>query len=142
VDARGFLDRMVGDWDLTGAMGDVPLHQAVEARWSLGNTFVTMHCRSVVPVREGEIPYEAIYHIGYSEQHDLYVMHLLDTFGVSLRPVPGIGRREGNALPFVFQYEEGPFTNTFTWDGGTGTWTHHLVAATGEHFATKHLTRK
>jgi hypothetical protein len=145
MDARALLERMVGDWDLRGEMGDVPLHQSVEARWVLGETFVSMYCASLLPPSDVQKRYEALYHIGYNGEHDLFVMHLLDTFGVSVHPVPGIGNREGDSIPFVFQYEPGPFTNTFSWDETAGTWTHHLVSHAGgtpETFATKHLTRR
>jgi hypothetical protein len=110
----------------------------------LGNLYVEMRYRSLLPSPEGTPPYEALYLVGYHAASERYVLHLFDTFGVSLRPVPGVGRREGNTVPFVFQYDRGPFLNRFTWHEDTDTWDHELVdQADGraELFATKHLTR-
>jgi hypothetical protein len=136
------LSRMIGTWDLTGEMEDVPLRQEVEARWVLGNQYVEMRCRSVLLSEPGTQPYEAIYLIGYHAPSGQYVLHLFDTFGVALRPVPGMGRREGNSIPFVFAYDQGPFLNRFTWDPETDAWDHELVdQSEGQphQFARKHL---
>jgi hypothetical protein len=55
------LDKLVGQWDLTGQMGDTPLRQAVAARWTLGGLFVEMTSRSILAAEaEGEQPYEAV----------------------------------------------------------------------------------
>ena len=47
------LDRLIGRWDLTGQMGETPLRQAVEAKWTLGDLFVEVHCRSVLEAPAG-----------------------------------------------------------------------------------------
>lgn len=119
---NAFLAHLIGQWDLTGQMGDTPLRQAVGARWTLGGLFVEMTCRSVLPAAEGEQPYEAVYHIGYNGDHDCYVLHLLDTFGVPISCVAARGRREGDSIPFVFDYDSGPWTYRFTWQRESGAW--------------------
>ena len=48
-----------------------------------------------MPTAEGTTPYEALYHIGYNEQQDVYVLHLLDTFGVGATCNVGVGKRGG-----------------------------------------------
>jgi hypothetical protein len=144
-DSQAFLSRMVGSWDLTGEMGNVPLRQEVEARWVLGNRYVEMRCRSVLPSDPGMQPYEAIYLIGHHAASAQYVLHLFDTFGVALHPVPGIGVQEGNSIPFIFAYDQGPFLNRFTWDSEMDTWEHELVDQSEESprlFARKRLRRR
>jgi hypothetical protein len=49
-------------------------------------------------------------------------MHLLDTFGVALHCITGVATREGDELPFVFAYPDGPFTNRFSYNAAAGSW--------------------
>ena len=92
--AQDFLAHLIGSWDLQGQMGETPLHQQVECRWTLGGLFVEVYCRSVLAEPPGIRPYEAVYHIGYNAEHDRYAMHLLDTTGVALTCAVGVGKRE------------------------------------------------
>ena len=121
-DPHELLDRLVGRWNLTDRMGETPLRQAVEAKWTLGDRFVEVHCRSVLEAPAGELPYEALYYIGYDTGSDHYVMHLLDTYGARHSRTLGIGERQGDRLSFVFEYDGGPFTNTFTWHADNEEW--------------------
>ena len=140
-----FLNHLIGQWTLTGQMGATPLRQAVTARWVLGGLFVEMHFSSTLPAPEGRPPYEAIYHIGYNDKADVYILHLLDTFGVATACVVGRGRREGNVVAFVFDYEGGPFTNRFIWEADNDAWRFeqtYLDDGQTRVFATKQMTRK
>ncbi len=144
-EAHAFLDKLMGKWELSGNMGAVPLKQSVEAKWILGELFVQMYFASTLPPPEGQKPYEAIYHIGYNAKDDRYVLHLLDTFGVALVSIPGIGQREGNSIPFVFAYATGPFTNRFVYDAAADSWTFEqsqIRDGQAHTFATKRMTRK
>ncbi len=139
-----FLNHLVGQWELTGQMGEVPLQQAVTAKWTLGGLFVEVYCRSTFPSPAGEKPYEAVYYIGYNDKKDLYVMHLLDTFGVAIPYTAGTGRREGDTIPFIFNYSTGPFTNLFIWDQQKDEWLFELTYFEGgavRTFATKRMVR-
>lgn len=144
ADARAFLDRMIGGWELRGHMGSVALRQTVDARWALGGRFVQMSCTQT-DAPEGASPYEALYHIGHEPTSGMLVMHLLDSTAVSLANPVGVGRLEGDSVDLVFDYESGPFHNRFTHDSGADTWIHELVdLGSGEArpFATKRLTRR
>ena len=144
AEARAFLDRMIGGWELSGRMGSVPLHQAVDARWVLGGRFVQMSCTQT-DTPEDARPYEALYHIGHEPTSGMLVMHLLDSTPVVLASPVGVGRVEGDSVDFVFEYESGPFHNRFTHDSGEDSWTHELVdMGSGEArpFATKRLRRR
>ena len=139
----GLFDNLVGDWELTGKMGDTPLRQHVSAVWTLGGLFLRVHCRSTLPTPHGQPPYEALYLIGHNEADDVYVLNLFDTFGVARRPVPGVGRQEGNSVPFVFEYDQGPWTNRFTWFPEKKSWTNEITYFKDDElrtFATKLLT--
>ncbi len=143
--AAAFLDHLVGHWELTGQMGQTPLRQIVEARWRLGGLFVELYFKSLLPTPDGRPPYEAVYFVGYSDASDQYTLHLLDTFGVSGDCHVGRARRAGEALPFVFQYASGPFTNRFQWEADGPAWSFeqtYLQAGQTRVFATKRMVRR
>ena len=143
--AQDYLAHLIGSWDLQGQMGETPLRQQVECRWTLGGLFVEVYCTSALAEPPSSTPYEAVYHIGYSAEHDRYAMHLLDTTGVALTCAVGVGKREGNAVPFIFDYHSGPFTNRFVWNEEDDSWLMQLTASHGEQserFATKIMTRR
>ena len=134
-----FLDGLVGSWDLQGQMGETRLHQAVTARWVLGDRYVQLGFREL----DGS-PYEALYHLGRDEATGLYVLHLLDSTGVYPEPshVVGRGSREGDSIPFVFADAEEPFTNRLGWDAAAQAWEWELTyVEKGEvrTFATKRM---
>lgn len=103
-------------------MGDTAIYQKVEARWVLRETFVEVQCS---PTRQGEggnPDYEALYLMGYDKKAGEYVLHLFDTFGATSKPIPGIGKRQDNSVRFKFDYEVGPWYNTFTWNPDRKSW--------------------
>jgi hypothetical protein len=140
VERDDLLDRLAGTWDLRGEMGALPLHQRVEAAWTLRGRFLEMRCVEL----EGA-PYEAVYLVGRGESGP-YVLILADSTGVYAEPesIVGLGDRDGDAVEFAFGPAGRPhFLNRFEWaDEG---WTHRLesVGAGGERtpFALKRLTR-
>jgi hypothetical protein len=137
-----FLDRLTGRWELPGLMGDTVLHQAVEARWALGDRFVEMRFREL----DGK-PYEAVYFVGLDESSATYVLVLTDSTGVYPNPsaIVGIGQKEGDAVTFRFGDPTAAFMNRFEWDQADGSWSHVLTSMQPDGrattFATKHLTR-
>ncbi len=46
---------------------------------------------------------------------------------LSMYPACALLNRDAGLISFVFQYERGPFVNTFSWDPENQTWRHHLV---------------
>jgi hypothetical protein len=92
------LNNLVGRWSLTGKMGDTSLYQEVNAKCGLRELIVEMRF-SPLRIGEGGNPdYEALYLVGYDKKTGEYVLHLFDTFGVSSKPVPGIGTRKDNSV--------------------------------------------
>jgi hypothetical protein len=143
-DHRAYYGHLIGDWALTGMMGDVPLEQQVRAEWVLSGIYVRMHCLSTTTGENPTVGYEAIYHLGYNASHALYVMLLLDTTEIPVSCVVGLGRRSGDSLPFLFEYGETRFYNTFTWHPGEDRWSFLQTSDTGgtiKAFATKGMTR-
>lgn len=140
----GFLDNLEGRWMLTGTMGEVDLRQDVTSRWVLGGSFMQMNFESITPEGNPTADYAAVYHIGYSRDDGLYVLHLLDTTEVPTECVMGLGRREGQSIAFRFVYPDAAFTNRFTWVPEPGRWDFlQTFEAQGQTktFATKEMTR-
>jgi hypothetical protein len=123
-----FLDNLVGEWNLRGKMGDVTLFQKAVGRWVLDDLFLELRFTAIQVGKEGNPPYEAIYFIGRDKKTGNYVLNLFDTFGVTARPVPGIGKLEGDAIRFVFKYDTGLFTNVFRWHSKQHSWTMLLTS--------------
>lgn len=135
------LGKLIGDWKLSGQMGEIPLQQAVTAYWVLGGLFVEMKFKSTL----AESPYEALYLVGFNKGEDKFVLHLFDTFGVSTKAYPGLGIQERNSIAFVFDYPDGLFNNRFTWKEETQIWEFEqsfIQDGEAKIFATKKMVKK
>ncbi len=135
-----FLSNLVGKWDLYGKMGDKTLFQKAIGRWVLNDLFLELSFRAVQIGKQGNPPYEAIYLIGHDKKSGDYVLNLFDTFGVTSKPVPGVGKLRGNTVNFVFSHDSGPFMNVFTWHPKKHSWT--MLLASEEKGKTKVFAEK
>jgi hypothetical protein len=137
----GFLDHLVGEWNLTREGRGRTARNSVAAQWVLGHQFVELHMIDV----EQPPTYEALVLIGYDVQRAQYVVHWCDSFGGGYAGV-GRGVRRGDAIEFRFDYPDGPFFNTIAWDAAAGAWTCTLEngAADGTRrpFAVDRLVRR
>jgi hypothetical protein len=125
-------------------MGDKTLLQKAVGRWVLNGLFLELRFKAIQIGKEGNPPYEAIYLIGCDNKTGDYALNLFDTFGVTSRPVPGLGKLEGNTIRFIFAYDTGPFINAFTWHARQHSWTMLLTSeeeGNTEVFAKKEMTR-
>ena len=117
-----FLDKLVGQWNLTRKVRGTTEENKVEAEWVLKHQFLRLHMKDVAsPPR-----YEAEVYIGFDKAGNRYVAHWMDTFGGGFSSV-GFGVRDGNSLPFVFEDADGTVRNTFTYDPATQSWTSVIV---------------
>jgi hypothetical protein len=134
------LDALAGRWRLTRSIRGTEVDNSVQADWVLGDQFLRLHMRDVaVPPR-----YEAIVMLGWQPRQQRYVAFWTDTFGPAGAAV-GYATRDGDRLPFVFDYPDGPFFNTFEWNERDSTWTFRLESAakdgTRQLFAIDRLRR-
>jgi len=112
------LDKLVGNWKLTRKIRGRTVENSVRAEWVLNHQFLLVHMKdTAVPAT-----YEAMVFIGYDNTSDRYVVHWLDQFGGRFSETLGYGTRSGNSIKFVFEYPDGPFHNTFTWDEKAAGW--------------------
>lgn len=113
------LDHLVGDWKLTRKIRGQTAENTVKAEWVLQHQFLRVHMKDLATPPD----YEAMIFIGYDNASERYVAHWIDVFGGRISETLGYGARAGNRIKFVFEYPDGPFHNTFTWDAEAKTWT-------------------
>ena len=136
------LDQLAGDWTMAGRVRGRPATYAFHAEWVLNHQFLELKMRDVT-----EPPgYQATVYLGYDNASERYVSHWLDAFGGRFSETLGYGRRAGSAIRLVFEYPDGPFHTTFTWEGKERGWT-VLMEDRGpggvwEEFASYTLRRK
>src|SRR5258706_16326163 len=89
--------------------------------------------------------YEALVYTGYWSPGQPYIVYWIDVYGGKFSAI-GYGKRSGNAIVFAFQYDDGPFFNTFTWDPVAQGWTFKMESSDKEGkrrlFAVDTLRRK
>ena len=113
------LNNLVGDWRLTRTVRAQTSLSVVHAEWVLNHQFLCVHMTDTGKPAQ----YEAIVYIGYDNTSERYVAHWIDIGGGRYSETLGYGSRNGNAIRFNFEYPDGPFHNTFTWDPKTRSWT-------------------
>ena len=116
------LEKLVGDWHVACKFGSGrTAENTLRAEWVLNHQFVELHYRDVATPPK----YEAMVFIGYDNASERYVAHWIDVFGGRFSETLGYGKLDeaAHAIRFVFEYPDGPFTNTFTFDSKTKTWT-------------------
>lgn len=119
------LDRLLGRWTLRGTVrGDsVTYHGA--ARRILRDRFVELHLEDAAQPSV----YEARIAIGADTVAGRVLAHWLDNFGAAFSVPHGSGRVTGDSLQFTITYSDGPFRDTFVFQGDT-TWTLHIESRT------------
>ena len=135
------LENLVGDWKLTRQIRGQTVQNTVKVEWVSNHQFLRIHMKDVATPAQ----YEAMVFVGYDNASDRYVAHWIDVFGGRFSETLGYGKREGNSIKFVFEYPDGPFHNTFTWNASDKAWTFLLEQKNKEGkwttFATDTLRR-
>jgi hypothetical protein len=113
-----WLSHLEGDWDIAREIRGTSVSNRATAQWILDRRFVQIHMVDTSPAKT----YEAIVTIGYVPEKNQCVVYWLDSYGPAYSSV-GWGTRRGNKVEFAFQYDDGPFYNTFSWDEVNHQWT-------------------
>ncbi len=113
------LDNLVGDWKITRKFKTRTAENTANVEWVLNHQFLLIKMKDV----NNPPQYEANIYVGYDNASDRYVAHWIDVFGGRFSETPGYGTRAGNSIKFVFEYPDGPFLNTFTWNPDKKSWT-------------------
>ncbi len=115
------LDHLVGQWRLERSMRGRTTDNAVHAEWVLNHQFLLLHYRDD-PRAATPSGYEAMVFIGYDNVSERYVAHWIDVTGGRFSETLGYGTRDGNSIRIVFEYPDGPFYNTYTFDPVARSW--------------------
>ena len=113
------LDNLVGDWKIARKFKTRTVDNTATAEWVLNNQFLLIHMKDA----NSPPQYEANIYVGFDNTSDRYVAHWIDVFGARVSETMGFGSRSGNSIKFVFEYPDGPFLNTFTWNPEKKSWT-------------------
>ena len=114
------IENLAGDWKLTRKIRGKEVANRAAARWVLNHQFLELHMTDVASPPE----YEAIVLIGYSYSDKRYVALVRHVWRQVLgHRIWQTGRGEDE---FAFQYPDGPFFNTFSWDARAKEWTFRL----------------
>ena len=127
------LDRMTGHWRLRGTSAGGPVDHEVRVEWVLNHQFLRIHEKALAPSKSG-VTYEVMAMLGQDNRSDRYVLHWIDVYGGRWSETLGYGKRDGNAVEFVFEYPDGPFRTAFIWDpaGKSWRWKMRQKSAAGE----------
>lgn len=118
------LDRMTGQWVLSGTIAGHQTTHDVDAGWVLNREYIRLHEVSREKSPNGSPAYEAIVFIGWDPAAGEYTILWLDTTsGAGLNsPVIGRGELSGDQIAFLFKSRDGNFHTTFAYDKSNGTW--------------------
>jgi len=125
LDGRGIpvhdalLDSLAGRWHISRTMRSRTEENTLTAEWVLQHQFLRLHYEDVKRPPQ----YETMCYLGYDNASERYVLHWIDVFGGRFSETVGYGTRDGNSIKFVFEYPDGPFTNTYAFDPATRSWT-------------------
>jgi hypothetical protein len=112
------MDHLSGSWKMTGQILGRPVIHRMTAEWVLNHQFLHFHEKDTA----NPPAYEVEVYIGYDNMSERYVAHWLDVFGGRFSETLGFGKRDGNSIRFLFEYPDGPFTNTFHWKAAGKKW--------------------
>lgn len=142
------LDRMTGNWILTGIIAGQEVTHDLKISWILEHQYIQISEISREKDPDGTAAYEALVFIGWDPGLNMYNCLWLDVTGGGGLTGEGIGRavRKGNKIPFIFKMPGGNlFHTTFIYERDTDTWQWTMDAEKDEGlkpFARVRLSRK
>lgn len=122
-----FIENLLGDWMITRAIRGEVAQNTLAVEWVLNHQFLQLHMKDVAKPPA----YEALVLIGYQHADKRYIAHWCDTYGGRFSAV-GYGKRSGDSIEFEFQYADGPFFNTFSWDAKAKEWTFTMESSSAD----------
>ena len=124
--SEALLDRLAGNWVLSGRLAGRETTHDIAADWALNRGYLRIHELSREKVPSGAASYEAIVFISCNAQTDDYTCLWLDSTSNQGLVAEGFAqaKRSANSLPFVFRDANGQvsFENTFVYDPTSDSW--------------------
>jgi hypothetical protein len=119
------LDKLAGNWVLSGTIGGAESTHDIVAEWVLGHQYLRFHEVAREKDDKGAPAYEAIVFIGWDQPTKRYACLWLDVTGGGGLSAKGIGhaKPDGDTLAFVFDTgDDGVIHTTFAYSRDTDTW--------------------
>src|SRR5690349_14249867 len=113
------LENLVGDWKLTRQIRGQTVQNTVKAEWVLNHQFLRIYLKDVAT----QAHYDTMCFVGYYSEIDRDVVHWIDRIVGRFTETLGFVHSDGNFIKFEFEYPEGPFHNSFTWNAVDKSWT-------------------
>jgi len=111
------LDRLAGDWVMSGVIhGEATTHD-VRAEWVLHHQYLRVREISREKNGKGEAAYEAEFYIGWSASEKKYVIFWLDVWGGGGTSNVAFSDKFDDKLDFLFHYGPEDFHTRFLVDG-------------------------
>jgi hypothetical protein len=126
---NGLMERLIGQWVLSGTISNKKTTHEVSAEWVLNRGYVQIHEISNEKAAGGGPAYEALVFISFDSAANEYSCLWLDSTASSSFSPEGVGhakvsKESGNTIPFVFKDSAGhvTFENTFVYDEKSNSW--------------------
>lgn len=120
------IDKLTGDWVMTGTIGAEQVVHDVKGDWILGRRYLRIHEVSREKEGDGGPVYEAWIHIAWDGANAEFVVMWLDNTGTTNFSADGVGhgRPDGDRIPFAWRLADGSgIHNTFAYERASDTWT-------------------
>lgn len=124
-DPLQLLNRLAGDWVLTGTIGGKQTTHDVQARWVLRREYLQIHEISREKDAKGEPAYEAIVLVSWDPKANQYACLWMDSTagGALTSPVTCRAMPSGDSIPFLFTLSPSESIHTtFAYRRATDTW--------------------
>jgi hypothetical protein len=141
------MDKMTGQWEITGTIRDKPTTHDVDVDWVLKRHYIRIH--EVSRDKDGVIGYEAWVYLVWDAKKGEYAVLWLDNTAATNFAPEGIGhaKPDGDRIPIIIKDTDGDgIHTTFAYDRAKDNWTWAIdnVDKSGKAspFARLTLTRK
>ncbi|MGC1390183.1 MAG: DUF1579 family protein [Bacteroidales bacterium] len=136
------LDKLVGNWDLKGTIGNEHVTNNCSCQWILNHQFIELNLTDTLNIPT----YTAKVFIGYDCISERYVAHWIDNYGGRYSETLGFGQLKGSSIEFRFEYPNGPFINKFIFDNKNNKWQLNMTTKNSKGdwvlFGNEFLSRK
>jgi hypothetical protein len=146
---EALLDKMTGQWVMTGLIRKQPVTHDVDVDWVLKREYIRIHEVSREKDSSGGNVYEAWIYIVWDAKNNEYAVMWLDNTAATNFAAEGVGhaKPDGDRIPFIFKDADGSgIHTTFAYDRAKDSWSWTIdnVDKSGKpsRFATLMLTRK
>ena len=141
------LDRLAGDWVLSGNIGGRHTTHDIHAEWVLNREYLRLHEISREKQPNGQPKYEAIVFISWdTKTHEYTCVWLDSTAGGGLSGPIAHAKEQPSSIPLVFTFSDThALHNTFAYNPKSDTWSSTITDVDNgkeDRFADVVLTRR